>query len=158
MSGQAVKCPRCGAEVFRYRNPTPTVDIVISCRRDDGSSAIVLIQRKNEPLGWALPGGFIDYGESAETAARREAKEETGLEVELLGLIGVYSDPARDPRGHTITTAFAASASGSPRAGDDAAGVGLFGLDELPSPLCFDHGQIVADYARWRRNKSPSPG
>src|SRR4030042_1439534 len=92
-------CPQCGHQIRRYRNPVPTVDIIIEIE-DQG---LVLIQRGKPPGGWALPGGFVDYGESLEDAARREAREETGLEVELLGQFHTYSDPQRDPRQHTIT-------------------------------------------------------
>ncbi len=136
-------CPRCGAQVKSYRNPVPTVDIIIEI---DGG--IVLIERKHEPLGWALPGGFVDYGETLEAAAIREAKEETSLDVHNLRLLGCYSDPRRDPRLHTITTAFAATASGTPKAADDAANLAIFPLTSLPESLCFDHGKILTDYVR----------
>ena len=137
----AIVCPHCGREVVRYRNPIPTVDIIICV--DDG---IVLIRRKNPPPGWAIPGGFIDYGESAEAAAVREAREETSLDVKDLKLFGVYSDPSRDPRHHTITVVFTAWADGKPRAHDDAADIGVFSRDNLPSPLAFDHAKILEDY------------
>ncbi len=101
MHGDMV-CPQCGNAVLVRRNPAPTVDVVIYCP----VRGVVLVQRKNPPPGWALPGGFIDYGESAETAAVREAKEETGLDVRLVGLLGVYSDPQRDPRGHTMSVVY----------------------------------------------------
>ena len=123
------------------RNPLPTVDIII--RRGDG---IVLIRRKNPPHGWALPGGFVDYGESLETAARREAREETGLTVRLIRQFHSYSDPARDPRHHTVTTVFIADAQGEPKAADDAAEVGVFQGDRLPAEMAFDHGEILSDY------------
>ena len=113
MSSQPVVCPNCGQVVSPYRNPTPTVDIVIEV----DNRGIVLIERKNFPHGWALPGGFVDYGESLEQAAVREALEETSLSVELVGQLGAYSDPARDPRGHTITNVFLARASGNPKRG-----------------------------------------
>ena len=135
-------CPECGAEVKRYRNPFPTVDIVIGLP----DRSVVLIKRKNPPPGWALPGGFIDYGESAENAAVREAKEETGLDVELIGLVGVYSDPARDPRFHTLSVVFAAKAQGRPQGGDDAADARPFSLDNLPAEMAFDHRKILRDY------------
>ena len=125
----------------RYKNPVPTVDIII--RHKDG---VVLIRRKNPPEGWALPGGFIDYGETAEAAAVREAKEETGLGIALVRQLHTYSDPARDPRGHTISTVFVAEASGEAMAGDDAAGVGTFHKDRLPDNIVFDHRQILEDY------------
>jgi ADP-ribose pyrophosphatase YjhB (NUDIX family) len=120
-------------------------------KTDDGRAGIVLVERAHEPLGWALPGGFVDYGETVETAARREALEETGLEVTLSDLLGVYSDPERDPRQHTISTVFVGRAEGRPRGGDDAAAARVFALGSLPSPLCFDHARIVSDYLRFRR-------
>ncbi len=123
------------------RNPLPTVDIIIEIR-----SGIVLIERKNAPHGWAIPGGFIDYGESAEAAAVREAREETGLSVELIRQFHTYSDPERDPRFHTISTVFIAGADGVPKAGDDAKGIGIFDKNNLPSPVCFDHSLILQDY------------
>jgi 8-oxo-dGTP diphosphatase len=134
-------CPVCGKEVVRYRNPLPTVDIII--RVDD---KIVLIKRKNPPFGWALPGGFVDYGESLEAAALREAREETGLGLDSLQQFKAYSDPSRDPRHHTISVVFTADGVGRPTSGDDAADIRLFKLDALPEPLCFDHGRILEDY------------
>jgi 8-oxo-dGTP diphosphatase len=132
-----------------YRNPTPTVDIIIELidRRD---RAIVLIERKNAPLGWAIPGGFVDYGESVETAARREAREETGLEVELIEQFHVYSDPNRDPRQHTLSVVFLATAKGEPQAADDAKNVGIFEPWQIPINLCFDHDRILRDYFHYR--------
>jgi 8-oxo-dGTP diphosphatase len=129
-----------------YRNPFPTVDIIIEV-----GGGIVLIERKNPPHGWAIPGGFLDWGESVETCAVREAKEETGLTVRLEDLLYVYSDPARDPRHHTVTMVFIASASGTPVAADDAAKAGIFTAKTLPDPLAFDHAQILDDYFRYRR-------
>jgi ADP-ribose pyrophosphatase YjhB (NUDIX family) len=123
------------------RNPIPTVDIIIEYNR-----GIVLIKRKNPPEGWALPGGFVDYGESLETAAAREAKEETGLDVELLRQFHTYSDPKRDPRHHTITTVFIARAKGTAIAGDDAEGLGIFTKGTLPGQIAFDHKDILQDY------------
>ncbi len=125
-----------------YRNPVPTVDIVIETKPD----TVVLIKRRNPPLGWAIPGGFVDYGESLEDAAVREAAEETSLQVDLVRQMHSYSDPARDPRQHTISTVFVATASGIPKAEDDAIDVGVFHRDDLPSPLCFDHALILEDY------------
>lgn len=142
-----IKCPHCDAKISIHRNPVPTVDIIIDIGKGKlEESQIVLIKRKNPPFGWALPGGFIDYGESAEDAARREAFEETGLEITLTDLVGVYSDPLRDPRQHTISTAFSAIAQGKPAAGDDAADVRIFSRDSLPDELAFDHSKILADY------------
>jgi ADP-ribose pyrophosphatase YjhB (NUDIX family) len=105
-----------------------------------------LIKRAKEPFGWAIPGGFVDYGESLEDAARREAREETSLKVELLGQLGAYSAPDRDPRHHTISVVFLAHARGKPKARDDALEVGVFTKEDLPSSLAFDHAQILADY------------
>jgi len=149
MSFDALTCPACGAQVKRYRNPFPTVDIIIELQ--DG---IVLIERKNPPYGWALPGGFVDYGESLEAAAIREAREETSLEVNNLRLLGCYSDPGRDKRMHTISTVYIADGCGQPQAADDAADVGVFQLKSLPGPLCFDHAAILEDYAALRRAES----
>lgn len=139
---EGINCPKCGSLVYRYRNPIPTVDIIIEL---DGEG-IILIKRAKEPFGWAIPGGFVDYGESLEDAARREALEETSLEVELLGQLGAYSAPDRDPRHHTISVVFLAHARSRPEAKDDALEVGVFTKENLPSPLAFDHGQILADY------------
>ncbi len=128
------------------RNPVPTVDIIIEL-----PGGIVLIKRKNPPLGWALPGGFVDYGESLEDAAVREAAEETGLDVTLVRQFHSYSDPKRDERLHTITTVYVARAQGEPVAADDAAGAGVFkSFEELPRPLCFDHALILEDYFKSR--------
>ncbi len=137
-----VCCPRCGVAVQVYRNPFLTVDLIVEME----SGGIVLIERKNPPHGWALPGGFVDYGESLENAARREALEETGLVVSDLRQFRAYSDPDRDPRHHTVTMVFAGSASGKPRAADDAKHVGVFTPDELPPLMAFDHLKILTDY------------
>jgi ADP-ribose pyrophosphatase YjhB (NUDIX family) len=110
------------------------------------NEGIVLIKRRNPPEGWALPGGFVEYGESIESAALREAKEETGLNVELVRQFHTYSDPERDPRHHTISTVFLARASGRPRAGDDAKEVGIFTEKNLPDTIAFDHREILKDY------------
>ncbi|HYC55160.1 MAG TPA: NUDIX hydrolase [Candidatus Binatia bacterium] len=120
---------------------------------------IVLIERGGEPKGWAIPGGFVEYGESLEEAAVREAREETGLEVELLELLYVYSDPARDPRHHTVTAVFIARGQGEPVGGDDAASARTFTEATLPSPLAFDHPRVLADYFEFRRSgRRPRPG
>jgi len=140
------RCPHCGKPI-QPRNPLVTVDIII--RMTEG---IVLIERKNPPFGWALPGGFVDYGETLEEAARREALEETGLQVTDLEQFHTYSDPARDPRHHTVSTVFTATAQGIPAAGDDAGRAAVFGIDNLP-PLVFDHGEILRDFFR-STNKS----
>lgn len=148
--------PAPGAVVERYRNPFPTVDVVIELMGRGDPPPIVLIERRNPPRGWALPGGFVDYGETMESAARREAREETGLEVELLALLGVYSDPRRDQRQHNVSAVFVGRAGGSPQAGDDAAGLGLFSAEAPPRPLCFDHELILAHYLAWRRGQRPA--
>jgi ADP-ribose pyrophosphatase YjhB (NUDIX family) len=135
------------------RNPYPTVDLVIELARP--GRPIVLVERANPPHGWALPGGFVDYGESLEQAAVREAAEETGLAVELVAVLGVYSDPARDPRQHNLSVVFAARAQGEPSGGSDAAQARAFALDRLPWPLCFDHQLIVNHYRRWRDGLRP---
>ena len=122
--------------------PRPTVDIIIELE----GRGIVLIKRKNPPYGWAIPGGFVDYGETLERAAVREAREETCLQVELIRQFHAYSDPSRDPRGHTISMVFIARSSGEPKAADDAQEIGVFRADSLPQPLAFDHGRILADY------------
>jgi 8-oxo-dGTP diphosphatase len=127
-----------------HRNPAPTVDVVISLPGD----RVVLVARRFAPLGWALPGGFVDEGETVEAAAVREALEETGLAVRLTALLGVYSDPRRDARKHTMSTVFLGRADGTPRGRDDAAEARAFGWDALPEPLCFDHAEILADARR----------
>jgi ADP-ribose pyrophosphatase YjhB (NUDIX family) len=117
------------------------VDIIVEFKR-----GIILIKRKNPPEGWALPGGFVDYGETLESAALREAKEETGLDIELIRQFHTYSDPERDTRHHTITTVYIAKAHGSPIAGDDAKEVGIFKKEALPEQIAFDHREILNDY------------
>jgi len=132
-----------------YRNPIPTVDIIIAMV-DRPHRPIILIERQNEPFGWAIPGGFVDYGESVEAAARREAQEEIGLEVELIEQFQVYSDPERDPRKHTLSVVFLAEATGAPQAADDAKNLELFESWQTPPQLCFDHAKILQDYWRYR--------
>nr|WP_320011342.1 NUDIX hydrolase [uncultured Desulfobulbus sp.] len=139
-----MQCPSCGNSITVYRNPTPTVDIII-----ETEGGVVLIERKNPPYGWALPGGFVDYGESYENAAKREAKEETGLTVELIRQLHTYSAPNRDARQHTASTVFIATASGQPEAADDAQKAGIFFADTLPA-LVFDHAQILKDYFNYK--------
>jgi len=145
MQKKKLLCPHCGKVVLVYKNPIPTVDIIIEV-----SGGIILIKRKNPPYGWALPGGFVDYGESLEEAAVREAREETGLEVKLIRQFHTYSAPDRDPRQHTITTVYIAQAKGIPKAGDDALEVASFSKENLPSPIVFDHSRILADYFNHR--------
>ena len=134
---------------MNYRNPAPTVDIIIELI-DRSQRPIVLIERRNKPFGWAIPGGFVDYGESVETAAIREAKEEVSLDVELVEQFHVYSDPNRDFRQHTIAIVFIATATGEPKADDDAKNLGIFYRDEMPTSLCFDHDRIMREYWRYR--------
>jgi 8-oxo-dGTP diphosphatase len=132
-----------------FRNPAPTVDIIIELI-DRPERPIVLIERKNHPLGWAIPGGFVDYGESIETAAIREAQEEVSLKVDLIEQFHVYSDPNRDDRQHTIAIVFIATATGTPQAADDAKNLGVFHLWEIPQSLCFDHDRILKEYWQYR--------
>ncbi len=126
--------------------PRLAVDVIIELE-DRPGRPIVLIERRFPPAGHALPGGFVELGETVEAAARREAHEETGLDVRLGRLLGVYSDPSRDPRGHTVSLVYIAAATGRPVAGDDAAGVLVVSPRDAP-PLAFDHGRILADYLR----------
>jgi 8-oxo-dGTP diphosphatase len=137
------------------RTPPLTVDVVIELE-DRPGRPVVLIERGHPPPGFALPGGFVEFGETVEEAARREAREETGLDIRIVALLGVYSDPARDPRGHTVSVVYVASARGEPVAGDDAAGV-LVADAAAPPPLAFDHGRILADY-RARRDDPAAHG
>jgi len=130
----------------KYRNPLPTVDILIEI-----GERIVLIERKNPPHGWALPGGFVDYGESLEHAAVREAKEETSLDVTLTEQFHTYSDPRRDPRHHTLSTVYIAKAEGTPRGADDARVARLYAESDLPDPIVFDHPRILRDYFRFKK-------
>lgn len=135
-----MQCPNCGADLPDHKNPVPTVDIIIEIE-----GGIVLVERKHPPFGWAIPGGFVDYGESFEQAAVREAFEETGLKVDLEKQFHTYSDPGRDARMHTASTVFIASASGTPKGGDDAKRAEIFTRESLPE-LAFDHAGILADY------------
>jgi 8-oxo-dGTP diphosphatase len=142
---QLLVCPKCKGYIETYKNPTPTVDIIIESRGlEDG---IILIERRNEPFGWALPGGFVDYGESLEDAAVREAKEETGLDIYDLVQLKAYSKPNRDPRQHNISFVFVAKGKGELKAGDDAGKVQVFHKSKLDGmKLAFDHSQILKDY------------
>ncbi len=134
----------------KYKNPYPTVDIIMEAR-SGRRRGIVLIDRRNPPYGWALPGGFVDYNESLEHAAIREAKEETSLEARLICQMHAYSEPGRDPRFHTIATVFVAEARGELQAGDDAGDARVFTEKDLPSNLAFDHERIIRDYFRWKK-------
>ncbi|HSC08271.1 MAG TPA: NUDIX hydrolase [Steroidobacteraceae bacterium] len=131
--------------------PLLSVDIVIELI-DHAERPIVLIERRFEPHGWALPGGFVDVGETVEQAAVREAHEETSLGVDLQMLLGCYSDPRRDPRGHTASIVFVATAQGQPQARDDARAV-MLADPAAPPPLAFDHARILADYLQRGRRR-----
>jgi len=141
-----MKCPHCQGDIEVYRNPVPTVDIIIEIE-----DKIVLIERKNPPHGWAIPGGFVDYGESYETAAIREAEEETSIKVTDLKQFRTYSNPDRDPRQHTASTVFIATGTNQPIAADDALRAELFSQDNLPE-LVFDHQEILKDYYEYKNN------
>lgn len=128
------------------QGPFITADIIIEV-----DAGIVLIERSNPPFGWAIPGGFLDYGETLEDCARREAKEETGLDIYDLKQLHTYSDPKRDPRFHTVTTVFVAKAKGKPRAGDDAQNLKVVQLKDIPKlKLAFDHNDVLGDYKKFR--------
>ncbi len=142
MATKTIQCPKCKNEIEVYKNPIPTVDIIIEIE----SEGIVLIKRKNPPYGWAIPGGFVDYGESLEEAALRETKEETNLDVKLVRQFHTYSDPKRDPRHHSISTVYIAKAKGKPKAKDDALEIGIFNESNLPDEIAFDHRSILSDY------------
>ena len=141
------QCPQCDTVVKEYSNPFLTVDIII-----EQGEGIILIMRRNEPRLWAIPGGFCDYGESLERAAMREAREETGLEVNLIEQFHTYSDPRRDPRQHNITTVYIARAiGGTLQAQDDAQDIGIFSEGDLPAELAFDHDEILKDYFLYKK-------
>lgn len=127
--------------------PVPTVDCIVELPGE----RIVLVRRKKPPLGWALPGGFVEQGEALHQACVREVQEETGLSVDLSEQFFTYSDPARDPRRHTITTVYIGWAEGTPKGGDDAAEARAFALAEIPKDLCFDHSTIIEDYLGYKR-------
>lgn len=139
-----VVCPHCGKPYSCFRNPAPTADVIIY----EPGRGVVIIRRRHAPIGFALPGGFIDEGEQAEEAAVREMREETGLDVELTGLLGVYSRPKRDPRQHTLTVVFTGRAHNPDAicAGDDAAQAAFYPMDALPQPLVFDHAEILEHF------------
>lgn len=149
-------CPSCGHAIEPPPFPPPTVDAILEV----APGRILLVRRRYEPVGWALPGGFVEPGETVEEACAREVLEETGLTITDHAQMHVYSDPARDPRGQTISTVFVAHPAGDAVAGDDAAAVGAFPLDSLPHPICFDHARIIEDFrtGHWGIGPGASPG
>jgi 8-oxo-dGTP diphosphatase len=143
MSGR-LSCPQCGHVLDRHDQPRLTVDAVVQNSRGE----VLLVMRRNPPHGWALPGGFVEVGETLETAVARELAEETGLEATSVRQFHTYSDPARDPRHHTVSTVFRVEAEGKPTPGDDAIEAGFFPAEALPSPIVFDHARIIEDVRR----------
>ena len=154
---QPLPHPAAPSACRRPVTPLLAADVIIELA-DRPGRPIVLIERLNPPPGWAIPGGFVDVGERVEEAARREMLEETGLLVRITALLGVYSDPARDPRGHTATVVYVGEAHGEPRALDDARTVGVFAAGEWPRRLAFDHAQVLADYLARRDSTLGSAG
>jgi 8-oxo-dGTP diphosphatase len=147
--GERLVCPHCGRTLDHWHQPKLTVDVLV----EDEAGRVLLIRRKNPPPGWAIPGGFVDYGETLEAAAVREIREETGLDVSLTAQFHTYSDPARDPRHHTVTTVFLGRPNDPkavPRPDDDALEAAFFPLDSPPSPLAFDHADVLADLRAFR--------
>jgi 8-oxo-dGTP diphosphatase len=144
--GERLVCPHCGRKLDRFDQPRLTVDAVVENDRGE----VLLVERRGEPPGWALPGGFVDPGETVEEAAIRELREETALRARALIQFHVYSDPARDPRHPTVTVVFLVRAEGAPRGGDDAADARFFPPGALPSLIAFDHREILGDVGRWR--------
>lgn len=136
--------------------PLLAADILIELI-DQPDRPFVLIERAYPPFGWAVPGGFVDIGETVEQAAIREAQEETCLDITLTALLGIYSSPKRDPRNHTVTAVYIAEAVGMPQAADDAKNFGIFTFDNLPPVLAFDHAQVLADYRNYRTTGKTTP-
>jgi 8-oxo-dGTP diphosphatase len=145
-------CPHCGRRIDTLPGPACTVDAILEIR----PGCVLLVRRRFEPLGWALPGGFVEAGESLEDACRREIREETTIEITELRQMHTYSDPSRDPRQPTVSTVFVAQGSGVPIPGDDAAEVAFFPINALPRPLCFDHAEILADFRLGRWGAGPT--
>lgn len=141
--------PNSSGTNYRPTTPLLAADAIIELA-DKPGRPIVLIERKNPPYGWAIPGGFMDVGEHLEVAAIREAREEVCLDVKLKALLGMYSDPKRDDRGHTVTAVYVAEATGEPKAADDAKNLAVFDLNNLPDKLAFDHAQVLEDYKKFR--------
>ena len=144
-------CPHCGRRINCPPSPACTVDAILEVR----PGHVLLVLRRFEPLGWALPGGFVEAGESLEDACRREVREETSIEVLELRQMHTYSDPSRDPRRPTVSTVFVARGSGEPLAGDDAADAAVFPIHALPEPICFDHAAILEDFRTGRWGTGP---
>ncbi|MBF0621554.1 MAG: NUDIX hydrolase [Magnetococcales bacterium] len=140
----------------KHATPALTADIIIELL-DDEDRPIILIERLNPPYGWAIPGGFADVGERIEATAVREAKEEVCLDVTLKALLGLYSDPKRDQRGHTVTAVYVAEAHGMPCPADDAKNLIIIHPDKIDMPLAFDHAQVLADYRNYRNNGAVTP-
>ena len=149
--GERLACPHCGVTLDHWRQPKLTVDVLV----EDAAGRVLLVRRRNPPPGWAFPGGFVDEGETLEAAAVREIREETGLEVDLVAQFHTYSDPARDPRHHTVTTVFLGrplDPGALPVPDDDALEAAFFSLDALPDPLAFDHATVLGDLVAFRRD------
>lgn len=154
--GEQLVCPHCGTTLDEWKQPKITVDVLV----EDPAGRILLVRRRNPPEGWAVPGGFVDVGETLEAAAVRELMEETGLAVELIGQFHTYSDPKRDPRHHTITTVFLGrpmDPKALPVAGDDALEAMFFAPEAPPTPMAFDHDRVLADFLRFRESGNSMP-